>query len=471
MEVKLFGKLFKYTFLFLIAIELLSLFATIVPAASQVLFFIILLAGLIISLVKLEYGLYIILAELFVGGKGHLFSLDFDGTTISIRIALFLIILAIWLAKKIKLKELPNFKILIPFYLLFIAILLGAIQGFYNNEFSKLFFDFNGWIYFALAPIFFDLIKGQKVINNILQILTASTTYLALKTIGILILFAHNITGIGGMFYKWVRDSGVGEITYMSGTVFRVFLQSQIYILIGLLIVLFIFISYKHQLNKKLSAHILLYLYLTSLALMISQSRSYWVGAILGLITLFLVAYFISKTKLKKLFIVGLLLIAMVWSQIFLIQLITLNFEGNLISQRFANLNSEAAGISRVNQIAPLNAGILESSFLGHGFGKELTYISTDPRIVQQYPGGIYTTYAFEWGYLDIWLKLGLFGLGAYFLLLLFLISGAIKNPKPVQLGMLVALVALLATNIFSPYLNHPLGIGYILLMAATVKN
>lgn len=471
MEVKLFGKLFKYTFLFLITTELLSLFSKIVPATSQALFFIVLAAGLIISLVKLEYGLYLILAELFIGGKGHLFSLDFNGTTISIRIALFLIILAIWLAYKIKLREPPNFKALIPFYLLFAAILVGLTQGFYNNEFSKLFFDFNAWIYFALTPVFFDIIKGQKVINNILQILTASTTYLALKTIGILILFAHNIAGIGGMFYKWVRDSGVGEITYVSGTIFRVFMQSQIYILIGLLIVLFIFITYKQQLSRKLSAHILAYLYLTSLALMISQSRSYWVGATIGLISLFVIAYFISKTKLKKLFIVVLLLIAIVWSQVFLIQILTLNFEGNLVSERFANLDSEAAGISRINQIAPLNASILESSIFGHGFGKELTYISTDPRIVQQYPGGVYTTYAFEWGYLDIWLKLGLFGLGAYFLLLLFIVTGAIKNPKPVQLGMLVGLIALLATNIFSPYLNHPLGIGYILLIAASIKN
>ena len=35
------------------------------------------------------------------------------------------------------------------------------------------------------------------------------------------------------------------------------------------------------------------------------------------------------------------------------------------------------------------------------------------------------------------------------------------------SLGMTLALVALLAVNIFSPYLNHPLGIGFIILSFA----
>ena len=53
---------------------------------------------------KLEYGLYILLAELFIGGKGYLFSINVFGTPISIRIAFFIILFAIWLGILLKKK-------------------------------------------------------------------------------------------------------------------------------------------------------------------------------------------------------------------------------------------------------------------------------------------------------------------------------------------------------------------------------
>ena len=37
------------------------------------------------------------------------------------------------------------------------------------------------------------------------------------------------------------------------------------------------------------------------------------------------------------------------------------------------------------------------------------------------------------------------------------------------RIGFALALVALLAVNIFSPYLNHPLGIGFIILISALI--
>lgn len=471
MPLELFGKTFKSAFLFLVFVELLSLLAHLVPSANAALFFILMAAALTMTLIKLEYGLSLVLAELFVGGKGHLFTIDFDGISLSIRISLFLVIIAVWLVQKIKTRQLPAVKKLIPFYLLLAAITIGLVNGWYHNSAAKMFFDFNAWIYFALAPVILDILKDKKVTENLLQILTAATTYLALKTIGILILFASHITGMGGIFYQWVRNSGVGEITYMSGTIFRVFLQSQMYLMIGFFIILFLFLASQNKGSTKVAVATGLYLYLVSFALMISQSRSYWVGMLVGTAALLALAFHYLKLDIKKLGLTLLILASFIWSQTFLLQLITFNFAGNIVSQRFANLEAEAAGLSRLNQLQPLSNAILQQPIFGYGFGKELTYISTDPRIVKQHPDGVYTTYAFEWGYLDIWLKLGLFGLVSYIVLIYFITRDIIKNPQPLQLGMLLGLIALLATNIFSPYLNHPLGIGYILLLAAAVKN
>ena len=140
---------------------------------------------------------------------------------------------------------------------------------------------------------------------------------------------------------------------------------------------------------------------------------------------------------------------------------------------RFANLESESAGISRLNQLQPLLYNISQQALFGYGFGKELTYQSSDPRILKTHPDGIYTTYAFEWGYLDIALKLGVIGLLVYLALIGMLFYLGILNLKSniLNLGLLTGLLALCVTNIFSPYLNHPLGIGYIMLISAILKN
>jgi len=92
---------------------------------------------------------------------------------------------------------------------------------------------------------------------------------------------------------------------------------------------------------------------------------------------------------------------------------------------------------------------------LAYGFGKELTYQSNDPRVLQNHPDGLYTTYAFEWGYLDIALKIGVVGLLVYLALIVQLFYRGIFNFefsifKLLSIGLLVGLVALCVTNIFS---------------------
>lgn len=109
---------------------------------------------------------------------------------------------------------------------------------------------------------------------------------------------------------------------------------------------------------------------------------------------------------------------------------------------------------------------IAEHPFAGSGFGATVTYLSADPRVVAQ-TGGLYTTYAFEWGWMDLWIKFGVFGVLAFLFLLWRVGRRVSRSPLPewIRLTMLASLVALSATHFFTPYLNHPLGLFALIVL------
>jgi O-antigen ligase len=147
---------------------------------------------------------------------------------------------------------------------------------------------------------------------------------------------------------------------------------------------------------------------------------------------------------------------------------------GKTFKERANLKNSEEAAISsRWSLLAPMSQEILKSPIIGHGFGKEITYISSDPRVLENNSSGEYTSSAFEWGWLSIWLKMGFLGLLAYLWLFYRIIKDAfISNYNKVYIWALgLSLLTLMIVNFFTPYLNHPLGIIYLLIVSLIVSS
>ncbi|TSC95427.1 MAG: Uncharacterized protein Athens101410_558 [Parcubacteria group bacterium Athens1014_10] len=503
-KINFFGKYFRLAFLFIVLMEIFSYGAYLYPFFNPVVFFTILFFALILSLNKLECGVYILLAELFIGSKGYLFSLPYNGLDLSLRMGLFLIVMSVWLAKIVfKLRQSDNLKKAVPFlnskfrffyFLLFVFLVLSLISGVIRgNSFVNIFFDFNGWLYLFLILPFFGAIKGKEQIVNIFQILFASLLVLGLKTIFLFYIFSHQITIAMPSFYYWTRKSGLGEVTMLNLNFYRVFFQSQIYSLIGFFVIFPVFI--KRILEKRREAFRLFdFLLLCGISLLISFSRSFWAGLLFGAMVLLIIFKFYFKERWKIFFKTIYYLAAIFLISLFLIVFL-INFPekgviaddfGSLIQRRIIDATQESAGRSRIDLLPPLFKAIIKHPVLGSGFGAAVTYKSSDPRILETNKDGWHTTYAFEWGYLDLWLKIGLLGLLIYFCLIWLIFKTGwdkIKNLKfeiqnnikiqdssiqntgqDLIFGMLMGLLALLATNFFSPYLNHPLGIGYLML-------
>lgn len=483
--VNLFGKQFKIALLSIFVVEAISLLGYFYPAANKFGFFALVLAVLALSIYKLEYGIWILLAELFIGSKGYLFSFGLDKFNISIRIALWLAVMLVWFVKKalhFRQERIAFFssQFFSHFAALFLFIAWGLVNGFLNkNALGNIFFDFNGWLYFALIFPIYDVFlkeKGEQI-SVLTQIFTAAAIWVCIKTFALLYLFSHNIGLIE--VYKWIRNTGIGEITQMQGGFYRIFIQSHLFVLVlFFLSLIFIFNSLKNNaLKKKENLFVLSLSFFSFTTILISFSRTFWVGLVVGFLALYIYLFFI-KAKLKEVArFAGILLGIGIVSIVLVAALVKFPYPdplggfstADLFSERASQFSGEAGVSSRWALLPSLAEKIKDAPISGKGFGTTVTYRSSDPRVLATNPSGEYTTYAFEWGWFDIWLKLGLFGFLVYVFLVFRIFSAGLKMDNLLVTGFVFGLLVLSAVNFFSPYSNHPLGIGLLIVISVII--
>ncbi|MFA5188347.1 MAG: O-antigen ligase family protein [Patescibacteria group bacterium] len=519
-------------------IELLSLISFKSAFLSSIFLILISIAVLLFTLYKLEYGLYIALIELMIGSYGYLFYLQLPGFKAPIRLAIFLIVFLVWLLKycfipcfsrpktcplppsltlwrtrKWGINKIKKDRLIQNFILLIAFLGIGFINGLlHHNGLANTFFDFNGYLYFGLFFVFLEVFKNEKQVINFLKILIASITYVSLKVFVTLYFFSHGFLNTSDLLYHWIRDTRVGEITYAGANFFRIFFQSQIWSLIGIFIIFSLILLLLHRRSdsftpsgpiassvpRKQFVWSIIMIIILETSILISFSRTFWLSAIVGFIALFAYLIFKEKLRLKKLAqIMGIILSSLIINILLFFSIANFpipkpssELAFSLLKTRFTAFFGEAGVSSRWNQLPVLIEQIKKAPLLGTGFGTSLTYKSDDPRIKNDSnPEGWYTTYTFEWGYLDTVTEIGFIGLFVYLFLIgqiLYLgihsrlglkqtvinsnINEINSRPSLIRIGFLIGLIVLMTVNMFSPYLNHPLGIGYLMLCAAIFR-
>lgn len=470
--------------------ELASYFVSLNDLAGTVAFVAITLCFTAVALLSTDAALLIVVAELVVGGKGYLYHLPLGGFDLSIRLALFVILLLIWFMKR-RYKKRSFFTSVSPYsaYLVALAILVtvGIMTALLRGrDLLTIFFDANAYLYFLLAPVIFTSLERREQRKRLYNLFFAGVSIIGLKSLIMLGLFTHDTVSGLLPIYRWIRDSGVGEVAHIFGRFYRVFFQSQIFGLAGFLIAFGIltmrFVRRAHDDRGGLAVIAIAGI----VAMLISLSRSFWVGSVVALLAL---ALWLLRTRTPQLALgqtvgslVGLCAVAgllISWALYFPYPFpINQGARGGdaLVRERFSR--NQPAVSSRTALLAPLLKHVGDHPVLGTGFATPITYRSSDPRVARSGRPATYTTTAFEWGWLDIAVKLGLTGVLVYLMLLRRLVLDCLErltDPNPehaaVSLGLLLALIGLAATHIFSPYLNHPLGIGIVLLSAALLRS
>jgi hypothetical protein len=479
----------------LVALEIISFGGFQFPLINQIVFWVILVVTFALSIKRLQLGILVLFAELVVGSKGYLFSFPIGDQMISIRLGLFCVVFLayfVWVIreKKIRFFSWPLWKPYAFFIgALALAVIVGVLRG---NSLSTTFLDANGYLYFGLIGPLTQAIRDRRDIYQLLAVFCAAALVMMGETIILLFLFTHleTFTYTLPEVYRWIRNTGVGEITRFSNGYARVFFQSHIYAVFvffvsGVLLVLrfadrtafprakgYFYCLAEKQMRWQIGLFAL-----SAITIFLSYSRSFWVGVVA---TLPIVATWLLwkehigfKRMAATVMICGAICIL---DYALVVGIVNFPLPGHvsvrsssLLTERTGNISEEPAASTRWQLLRPLVDASLEHPIFGSGFGRTITYISNDLRVREQFPDGRYTTYAFEWGYLDLWLKMGIVGVAAYtWLVISVLRAGLVQRleqaeMRPWTVGVMAAFIALLAVHVFTPYLNHPLGIGWVL--------
>ncbi len=469
---------FRITFLGLIIMDSVFFFAHQFYVFGIIAFILIALSIIYLIARDIKWAVYLSFIELFVGSQGRLISVDMFGFSLSLRMLIFIIAFIaglIYLYKKNKLDFIKSKYIW--FYVVYILVLVfGVLIALLNKtKPSNIFFDINNFLFFLILPIYYQIIKDKKVFANLFYIFLSASLFFSLKTIIVFYLFSQQFSFIDyTTLYKWLRDTRVGEITKMNEHFYRIFFQSQIYLMISFVISSVVLMTSKLQKKDKIFFYTLSILNLS--AIIVSFSRSYWLGVVIAFIFLFFILVF-QKQKIKIIFLNYIKLFGVIVLSILLIFILLkipnthINF-ADMLSGRVSE--GDSSSNSRMELLHPMLRDIKNSPIIGYGMGHEISYYSLDPRNKNVFnPTGLTTTYSFEWGWLSFWLKMGIFGLIFYISLSLKIMRDSvrlIRTNNVIFISLLLSFLAVLAVHIFSPYLDHPLGIGFVILIICIIE-
>lgn len=463
-------------FLVIVGLEIVSLATVFVPEARAAA---TIVAGAIMTLVAMrrpDIGLAALFAELAIGSKGALLKIpvgaEIDGGT-SLRIILVGTFLVGWFVNFVRSK--PTWKRVrtmldgrTAWIAVFVMIVWATIRGAWLKN-GFLISDANAWGYLVLLVPVLDVAgrDGQRLIGGGRDAFVAALAWLPIKTLAGLYVWSHGIKSLSQPLYLWFRRTGVGEVTLITGNLFRVFIQSQIYALAGL----FGLLSTTEDVRRN---RLLTWLLVGSvISLLVGLSRSLWIGLSVGGLTLLGLSFTTKRSALivKRGIVSTLCAVLLVGAVVaFPLPAVEVGSLSTLFGSRAST--GDAAAESRWNLLPILVEKIKQAPLLGSGFGASVTYKTKDPRILAQRPDGMYTTYAFEWGWLEFWIKFGILGIPV---MLWLLVSIGLRfrrteQPQWVRHAGVATLVALGALHVFTPYLNHPLGFGMLLAMEAMIE-
>lgn len=460
-----YGPFFLATLFGLVVLDVLS-FLTL-HTVFETLAFVLLSAFLVCVAIKHpEWVFPLALAEVISTSNGHSLNVELFGASVGWRMVLFAVLLCATLIRCMRhRKTFLSTPWLFILGLVGMIVTLAAVHGFVARyDVRNIYLDANGYVAFLYIWAAFVWMQTSEDRHRLFQAFSAGIAWISTKTLLFVFLFGHLHPKTLVPINTWIRDTRLGELTLQFDHVYRVFLQSQWFLVVAMLLLLAYIV---HERSHDSTARIALIPIFAGL--MIGLSRSFWVGATTGGVVL--LGLFVRSRQmwawLKRIPDFVTLKIASLCLLYVLIAVPIYGVSGASFGSLFkdrATQTSDVAIDSRKQLLGPLQEAIARAPIQGHGLGATVTYKTKDPKFIEAHKTDIVSTYAFEWGWHDMLVKFGIVGTAIVALLLvqcaIELMHAWKEDParRWLSAGLLASLVALVVTHTFSPYINHPIG-------------
>lgn len=397
---------------------------------------------------KLNFLSYIIILDLVFGGAGRYFELY----GISARMIIFSIALSLCIFKILVKKCFVNSRFYFTFFLFFLSIILSTAIGLFSNDKNSVFNGLSGFLYMFLIIFFIQNIETKEKAVKVFRFFNSMIVILSLVSVIFFILLLLFKSSFYSFINFFLIDKGFGFLDIQSNGMVRVFFKTSVLIPISC-------IYYLNEILKndvyKLSS--ILYFIVSLLGLISTMTMTFWIVFVIG--ALINLLFFINKKKNLLLLILVIIMLLFVFDKI-----------GYNITNIFTNRldRNDPSLLLKQAQVPVLWDTFKQHIFFGNGFGKE---------VILDY----YGTFREGSNWENMWLYLlvtnGLFGLVTYLLLIVSIIKNSIHSIKNannenaivlVTIG--VGLVIECIISFSNPFLNNPIGIGFLCVSAGIVN-
>lgn len=406
------------------------------------------------------WAMLLVITEILLGGSGQYFQM----ADLSLRTLFVVFFFFLWLSHnwgqemlKARLTQLPPKLTII--LLLFTISLLGAIfVGIKNNHpVTAIIQDMVPFIFLVLLYPAGHLLSDQKSQEYLIRLLAVFLMGTAIFSVLTFILFSTGISVLQDPFYLWFRWVDAGKITDLGNHFFRVVEASHLLIVpIILLITSLLMRDEKH--NKMWR----IFRWLAILILVLNLSRGYILALLVGLLVL---KY---KHKFKNWFVESFktcFWVVFIFTGISLLASggKTLGWEQlGVRVQSLIKPTIEISAATRMIKLPIILEQITAHPVFGVGLGSTITFYNSLTALTE-------TTAHYDWGYLEMWNEMGIFG--ALLLLALYIYTAGllIKKIKTIpdwhdfDVGLLAGIVAFLIMNITIAALYHVFGIFFLI--------
>lgn len=176
-----------------------------------------------------------------------------------------------------------------------IWLIICALRGWKtgNNQ-VVLLSDLKGFMYLFLIPISINCITDRKRIDNISNVMLLGAFVQAMMVFVINVLCSVDISYLHAMYYP-VYEMGLGTVSIVSDSIFRIFMNSAPYLIVACVIA--VFRQFQRE-RRGIFYSILTAFYLN--AILLSYTRSLYGSAGITAVVVFVVAVMVYPKRIKE---------------------------------------------------------------------------------------------------------------------------------------------------------------------------